>query len=245
MLPCDLGKADFRQRFLDDLFNRFGYSFCGHRLDAYRRLPEGWAPAPVGMYNDLHMWRKFLRVNEFKFGTRKVITAITLPGHLREHMSLEERAQESRAWLARALSAEGRTKIVEAAVSDLADNAVQQEQQIHRLGTSYREAKAALAQMEAMHPGSLQKFSHAITTRADAQLEVERLSAAYSVSQTGLFNLTATSEAQLAQLNSDLAELQTKYDRMVRSRYWPLARPLGSAIAAARRLGRSLRPRPK
>ena len=75
-LPSDLGKQDFRQRFLDDLFNRFGYSFCGHRLDAYRRLPEGWVPAPVGMYPDLHMWRKFFRVNEFKFGTRMVITAV-------------------------------------------------------------------------------------------------------------------------------------------------------------------------
>jgi glycosyl transferase family 2 len=244
-LPSDLGIREFRQRFVDDIFNRFGLSTCGHRLDAYRLLPEGWAPTPVGMFPDLHMWRKFLRVNEFEFGTRKEITAITLPGYVRENMSLEERAKESRVWLARALSAEGRAKIAEAAVSDLVDKAVQQEQETLKLGTSYREVEAALAQMEAAYPGSLEKYGHAITVRTNTQLEVERLTVAYNTSQRGLSVLTATSEAELAQLNSDLAELQTKYDRMVRSRYWPLARPLGSAIAAARRLGRSMRPRPK
>src|SRR4051812_15099080 len=58
-LPCDLSDSRFRQRFLDEVFNRFGYSVCGHRIDAYRRLPEGWATTPLGMYPDLHMWRKF------------------------------------------------------------------------------------------------------------------------------------------------------------------------------------------
>ena len=48
MLPSDLAIMEFRQRFLDEKFNRFGYSVSGYRLDAYRRLPEGWAPGPTG-----------------------------------------------------------------------------------------------------------------------------------------------------------------------------------------------------
>ena len=44
MLPSDLAIPEFRQRMLDEKFNRFGFSVCGYRLDAYRRLPDGWAP---------------------------------------------------------------------------------------------------------------------------------------------------------------------------------------------------------
>jgi glycosyl transferase family 2 len=218
VLPCDLGILEFRQRFIDDIFNRFGLTVCGHRLDAYRRLPEGWAPTPVGMYPDLHMWRKFLRMDAFEFGTRNVITAITLPGYIREEMSLEERASESRAWLARVLREDGRAKIVAAAVSNLVDKAVQEELETFRIGTSYREAAAALAQMEEAHPGSLEEFADTITTLGNAQREVERLTVAYNLSQSSLSILTARSEAQFSQLNSALAELQTRYDRMVRSR---------------------------
>ena len=29
-------------------------------MDAYRRLPEGWNPAPVGINSDLHFWLQFL-----------------------------------------------------------------------------------------------------------------------------------------------------------------------------------------
>lgn len=155
-LPSDIGKQDFRQRFLDDLFNRFGYSFCGHRLDAYRRLPEGWVPTPVGIYPDLHMWRKFLRVSEFKFGTRMVITAVALPSYLREHMSLEECGREAGVWISRIVDEHERAKIVEAAWRSVVGKEIQCEQEILQINSSYREAKAALAQMEAMHPEAQQ-----------------------------------------------------------------------------------------
>jgi glycosyltransferase involved in cell wall biosynthesis len=49
MLLSDLAIMRFRQRMLDEKFNRFGFSVCGYRLDAYRRLPDGWAPGPKGL----------------------------------------------------------------------------------------------------------------------------------------------------------------------------------------------------
>ena len=41
--------------------NGFGPIFVAHRLDAYLRLPEGWATTPVGLPTDQVMWHKFLR----------------------------------------------------------------------------------------------------------------------------------------------------------------------------------------
>ncbi|HEY5073285.1 MAG TPA: glycosyltransferase [Pyrinomonadaceae bacterium] len=214
--PCDLGKPDFRQRFLDDLFNRFGYTFCGHRLDAYRRLPEGWVPTPVGMFPDLHMWRKFFRMSEFKFGTRMVITGVTLPGHLREHMSLEERAREAGVWLSRIVDEHERANIVEAAWHSVVAQGIQCEQEIIKINSSNREAKAAVAQMEAMHPGSLRKLGRAIEAQANAELEIGRLSDVFHLSQHALSVMTAKAEEQeaaiavyqtdLARLNGTLAE---------------------------------------
>jgi hypothetical protein len=48
MLESDLRIPEFRQRMLDEKYNRFGFSVCGYRRDAYRRLPEGWAPRQNG-----------------------------------------------------------------------------------------------------------------------------------------------------------------------------------------------------
>lgn len=222
-LPSDLGKPDFRQRFLDDLFNRFGYSFCGHRLEAYRRLPEGWAPAPVGMYNDLHMWRKFLRVNEFKFGTRMVITAVALPSYLREKMSNEERAREAGDWMSRIADENERASIVEAAWRSVVGREIECEQEILKITSSHREAKAALAQMEAMHPGSMEKFGKTVEAQANAQLEVERLTELLNLSQYALTRTTAKMEAEeaasavhqddLARLNGALVESKNALSR--------------------------------
>ena len=35
-------------------------SAVGHRLETYRRLRDGWGPAPADVYTDLFMWRKFV-----------------------------------------------------------------------------------------------------------------------------------------------------------------------------------------
>lgn len=36
-------------------------SGVGHRLAAYRQLPEGWSAAPPREFTDLYMWKKFFR----------------------------------------------------------------------------------------------------------------------------------------------------------------------------------------
>lgn len=58
---CDLSRASYR-RLLWMRANRIPFSCAGHTLDAYRRLPQGWTTTPAGVFTDLNMWRKFLRL---------------------------------------------------------------------------------------------------------------------------------------------------------------------------------------
>ena len=115
MLLSDLAIMGFRQRILDEKFNRFGFSVSGYRLDAYRRLPDGWAPGPKGFWPDLNMWRKFLRRDDLRFGTRMAVTALVLASRFRSQMSLDEKAQDCRKWLDRILDERERAKIVKSA----------------------------------------------------------------------------------------------------------------------------------
>jgi glycosyltransferase involved in cell wall biosynthesis len=130
MCPSDLAIPQFRQRMLAEKFNRFGFSVCGYRLHAYRRLyPESWAPGPKGVWTDLNMWRKFIRRDDLQFGTRMVVTALVLSSHVRRHMSLDERARECRKWLDRILDERERAKIIESAWRSM----VRQELELERL----------------------------------------------------------------------------------------------------------------
>ena len=115
MLPCDLAMPEYRRRHLEEKFCGFGFSVCGYRLDAYRRLyPEAWARRK-GVGPDLNMWRKFLRRDDLQFGTRMAVTALILSSFIRVQMSLEERAREGRKWLDRILDQRDRANIIESA----------------------------------------------------------------------------------------------------------------------------------
>jgi peptidoglycan hydrolase CwlO-like protein len=122
-------------------------------------------------------------------------------------MSLEERAHEGRVWISRIFDEQERAKIVEEAWRSVVGAEIQSEQEILKINSSLREAKAALAHMEAMHPGSLQKTGHAIEVQANAQLEVERLTERYNLSQYSLSVLSAKSDEQEAAIATYQAEL--------------------------------------
>lgn len=126
-LSSDLSIPEYRQRFLNEKFNRIGYTVCGYRLDAYRRLPEGWAPSPDGFWPDLHMWRKFLSMAEFTFGTRMAITAIVLPTRLWRHVPVDDRVRKTRGWLDRILNERERAELVEAAWHSVVREGIQRE----------------------------------------------------------------------------------------------------------------------
>lgn len=83
----NLGEAETRARMAQERFNCFGLTVAGHRLDAYRRLALGWAPAPPDMWTDLHMWRKFLAAEDMRFGASPQVTALHFPRDTRREQA--------------------------------------------------------------------------------------------------------------------------------------------------------------
>lgn len=121
----DLASSRLRERMLAETYNILGDTVAGYRLDAYRLLPEGWAPAPVRDYPDLKMWRKFLRQNDLAFGTRAVVTALIFPTEVRRNLSLEDRARELRQWQRRIADPAQRQEIVQEAWHSLMRDCMQ------------------------------------------------------------------------------------------------------------------------
>jgi succinoglycan biosynthesis protein ExoW len=93
--PGDLADPVTRQKLLSERFNFFGPTVAGYRLSTYRRLPEGWAPAPPDIWPDLHMWRKFLRLDGITAATRFALQSLCLHNSLRLHMTMDERRAET------------------------------------------------------------------------------------------------------------------------------------------------------
>jgi glycosyltransferase involved in cell wall biosynthesis len=96
----DLGDPRTQQRMLDMPYNFLGPSHTGHRLSAYRKLPEGWSPPCDDTWNDLNMWRKFLRFPGMRFRSDRRATSFHLPSSSRIGWSLEQRRGELRFWQA-------------------------------------------------------------------------------------------------------------------------------------------------
>jgi glycosyltransferase involved in cell wall biosynthesis len=136
ILPSDIGLPAMRERMLAEAFNLFGPTVAGYRLAAYRALPEGWSPAPADVWNDLHMWRKFLRMENFVFATRAAVTALVFATPHRRDVDLEQRQIENRSYLERIRDPGRRNEIVEAAWHSLLDRGLQSERQVGALGAA-------------------------------------------------------------------------------------------------------------
>jgi glycosyltransferase involved in cell wall biosynthesis len=98
----DLENPRFRDRMLTELIGRFDFSFAGHTLEAYRRLPHGWRTTPASFpYTDLYMWRQFLAEPWCWARSAMLPTAICTHTHLRPHLSDQARAAHLAYWSAR------------------------------------------------------------------------------------------------------------------------------------------------
>lgn len=91
---ADLADPAIRDRMMTQSFNNTGPSNVGYHLATYRRLPQGWSPAPHDVLTDLAMWRKFLALPGIAAGTRFAVASVTFPAPLRKNWSLEQRHEE-------------------------------------------------------------------------------------------------------------------------------------------------------
>jgi glycosyltransferase involved in cell wall biosynthesis len=142
--PGDLGRPALRQRMLKGSYNLFGLSFAGYRLEAYRRLAEGWSPAPAGMPSDLHMWRKFIRNAGMTFATRAVVTALQFASPARRDWPVERRREEIRSYAARLSEPRERDALIEAAWHSQLDLAARAHAPIYRLQTFQKSLRRLL-----------------------------------------------------------------------------------------------------
>ena len=115
----DLQDSNVRKRILASRFNIANLTVAGYRLEAYRRLPVGWSPAPRDVWSDHFMWRKFLSVPEMVCSTRFAITALHFPDPDESAMPLDEKYEFIARWRARVADAAERDKIVQQTMRQL------------------------------------------------------------------------------------------------------------------------------
>ena len=99
--PIDLAVPSFRGLLARGRWNHIVLTGAGHTLDAYRRLPHGWRPAPPHVWTDLHMWRQFLELPLLRARTGTRITMLHFPDSHRQDVSVADRAAELETWWAR------------------------------------------------------------------------------------------------------------------------------------------------
>ncbi|MDQ0571674.1 hypothetical protein QFZ42_003508 [Variovorax paradoxus] len=78
-----------------------GFGLCtgGHRLDAYRKLSDGWMPAPSHMASDLHFWLQFLYQPWCRYVSHKWPEVLHLSSDTRRALDTRERVDEiARCW---------------------------------------------------------------------------------------------------------------------------------------------------
>jgi hypothetical protein len=223
LLTDHLGRPETRRRMLSEKYNTFGMSHAGYRMEAYRRLPQGWAPAPPDVWSDLHMWRKFLAMDGLTCATRAVVTALHFAAPQRTDVTLDERRAENCAWLERIRDPHQRDAIVQAAWLTAIDKVVRYEERIDALTQERDALKAGLDCM---------------TAERDAfRVDAEGQNAARSEVEAGLARAgdeRDRSRAEGERLAAALARTQADLDRLVRSKSWRLTAPLRALMAKAR-----------
>lgn len=117
MYDARLPEAKKRMR---QLRSGFGLASGGHTLEAYRRLPRGWFPAPPGFNTDLHFWLQFLDQPWCRYTSLKWPTLCHLASVQRRDWSNAERIAELALWWPRIRDAQQRCNLIERAFAPLA-----------------------------------------------------------------------------------------------------------------------------
>jgi glycosyltransferase involved in cell wall biosynthesis len=111
----DLALEATQARMKREIWSCFGPTVAGYRLDAYRRLPVGWSPAPPDMPSDVYMWRKFLALPGIRLGSRFTIQSVKMGAVKRPDVTLEQRSEENARIAAMISSYECRSDLAAAA----------------------------------------------------------------------------------------------------------------------------------
>jgi len=166
----DLGDPAVRRRMSETPYNLFGPTTAAYRLETYRRLPVGWAPAPEGIWTDLWMWRKFLALPGVRCATRFRATTLSFPATVRREWPLWRRAEEIAAHAAAIQSPDYRDRLFREGLAEAARRLTRLQTQGVEMRAVGRALLAALEQVE----GALETIAAA----GDAQVQAQAAKAA-------------------------------------------------------------------
>jgi hypothetical protein len=114
-IPFDLAQEPQRARLRDGVWNAIGLTGAAHTLAAYRRLPWGWRPAPDGVWSDLHMWRQFIDLPDFRGVTDTELTYLSFPSPTWNELPLEQRLSSLASWSETIRDPAGRARLAQEA----------------------------------------------------------------------------------------------------------------------------------
>jgi Glycosyl transferase family 2 len=238
-LLSDISKPEFRSRFLSEKFNRFGYSVCGYRLDAYRRLSQGWGPAPQDVWTDLHMWRRFFRAEGMTFGTRMSITAIVLADHLRLHSTIEEKIAASQDAWRRVADAHERAKIIERAWRSVVTTGLAHEHASltahHELLDAHKALRDAVDVRVAYEQASIAVRQELLDARK-ALRDATDAQAAHEKASLAVQHRLLDARKELRDVTDARVALRNELTAIYRSRSWRIVRSLLKPLAKTRDL---------
>jgi hypothetical protein len=226
----DLERPEFVEPWLDWKPNNFGSWACNgfgpifvaHRLDAYLRLPEGWATTPVGLPTDQVMWHKFLRQPWCRAKFLRWPIALHFPSSDRQEWTPERRAEELRHWSETIESSDYAVRIWRDVMPDLGDRLLCQS--LKERGPRLEAAEERVRQLEGQLDGEreaaiarireLENQVDAITAGASAQvIELQtRADAERSAAADRIRELESVLKAEKAAAIARIRELENQVD---------------------------------
>jgi len=111
----DLSEESHRRSLAREWSEELGIplSLVAHSLEAYRRLPEGWATTPRGRLTDIHMWQKWLRQSSVRAATIPKPTVLYFNRGRNSGWPIDCRRDELAEWHARVQQPAGYLKCLE------------------------------------------------------------------------------------------------------------------------------------
>lgn len=137
-LPIDIARPEFQTLLWEGGWNAVSLTGASHTLEAYRRLPCGWRPAPPDVWTDLYMWQQFLLLPDFRGRTGTTITHLHFPELDRRDVPVEERVAELESWWARVERSDYADELTRLAMKALRQVALDREAQFHALESALR-----------------------------------------------------------------------------------------------------------